>query len=151
MLLTQSLNNSAAAGLIGKNVRAEGNQVTLTEGTDVELGYFLSQPAEAVTVSIYGADGTLVRSVETSVADAGSNQLVWDGRDLAGNPLSSGDYRFEVVALDGEGQEVPSTTMVSGRVEGVTFEAGSALLVVDENKKLVGALNMHDMLRAGVV
>jgi len=27
----------------------------------------------------------------------------------------------------------------------------SALLVVDENKKLVGALNMHDMLRAGVV
>ncbi len=27
----------------------------------------------------------------------------------------------------------------------------SALLVVDDNKKLVGALNMHDMLRAGVV
>jgi arabinose-5-phosphate isomerase len=27
----------------------------------------------------------------------------------------------------------------------------SALLVVDENKKLLGALNMHDLLRAGVV
>ena len=27
----------------------------------------------------------------------------------------------------------------------------NALLVVDENKRLVGALNMHDLLRAGVV
>ena len=27
----------------------------------------------------------------------------------------------------------------------------NALLVVDENKKLIGALNMHDLLRAGVV
>jgi arabinose-5-phosphate isomerase len=27
----------------------------------------------------------------------------------------------------------------------------SALLVVDHNKKLIGALNMHDLLRAGVV
>jgi arabinose-5-phosphate isomerase len=27
----------------------------------------------------------------------------------------------------------------------------NALLVVDENRKLIGALNMHDLLRAGVV
>jgi arabinose-5-phosphate isomerase len=27
----------------------------------------------------------------------------------------------------------------------------SALLVVDSNNQLVGALNMHDLLRAGVV
>jgi arabinose-5-phosphate isomerase len=27
----------------------------------------------------------------------------------------------------------------------------NALLVADENKRLVGALNMHDLLRAGVV
>ncbi|HED18508.1 MAG TPA: CBS domain-containing protein, partial [Gammaproteobacteria bacterium] len=27
----------------------------------------------------------------------------------------------------------------------------NALLVVDDNKRLVGALNMHDLLRAGVV
>jgi arabinose-5-phosphate isomerase len=27
----------------------------------------------------------------------------------------------------------------------------NALLVVDEHKRLIGALNMHDLLRAGVV
>ena len=41
MLLSQSLNNSSAAGFIGRHVRASGDGVTLGPSGSVELGYFL--------------------------------------------------------------------------------------------------------------
>lgn len=131
MLLTQSLNNSAAAGLIGKYVRAGGDAVHLPESGSVQLGYYLPQPAASVTLSVLDANGRTVRTLEAPASDAGSQQLTWDGRSEDGARLEAGEYRLAVDAVDAEGNPLQALTLIEGRVDGVTFENGTAVLLVD--------------------
>jgi len=47
------------------------------------------------------------------------------------NPLPDGNYRFEVAAVDGAGEEVGASPMSSGLVSGVAFNNGESALVVN--------------------
>ena len=53
-----------------------------------------------VSIKVYNVAGQLVRCLVDDFVEAGSHQIVWDGRDLAGNPLASGVYIYR---LDAEG------------------------------------------------
>ncbi len=130
MYLTQSLNNSAAAGLIGRHVRATGDTVRLGESGGVELGYFLSQPANAVTVTVYDSDGEVVRTLVSTAEETGAHQLDWDGCDLAGERLPAGSYRFEVSAVGPDGESFTPSSLVNGLVDGVTYRDGIAYLLI---------------------
>ena len=135
MLLTQSLNNSSAAGLIGKHVRAAGDSAVLQNESSVDLGYYLPGSAASVTVTVYDSGGAIVRVLPAGDAsEAGSGQVTWDGRSETGDQLPAGEYRFTVEALDVEGNAVPVSTLINGRVDGVTFENGNALLLVGGEK-----------------
>jgi hypothetical protein len=46
----------------------------------------------AVTLAVYDASGTLVRTVARSQFSAGHHELLWDGRDAGGRPVSRGTY-----------------------------------------------------------
>jgi flagellar basal-body rod modification protein FlgD len=131
MLISQSLNNSSAAGFIGRHVRASGDGVTLGTTGSVELGYFL--PAEAATVSVTVLDdqGREVRTLAADGTAAGAHRLEWDGADLDGRRVAAGSYTFEVSAKDVDGIDINATSVVTGLVEGITFKNGSAYLLVD--------------------
>ena len=49
-----------------------------------------------VKVAIYDAVGHLVRQIEHSASNAGTQQIRWDGRDDLGRPLASGLYLYAV-------------------------------------------------------
>ena len=134
MLLTQSLNNSAAAGLIGKNVRASGDEVPLEAGGTAKLGYVLADSAEHVTVTVLDESGRVVRVLEATGLESGSHSVDWDGRDSSGETVAAGTYRFEVDATDTDGNPVASVSWVEGRVDGVTFRGGSAFLLVGDRE-----------------
>lgn len=130
-LLTQSLNNSSAAGLIGRQVRASGESVRLGAAESVEVGYFLPSEATEVTMTIYDGQGRAVRTLHPSEGAAGAHRLTWDGRDDAGVRLPAGDYKLQVEAKAAGGEAVSALSVITGPVEGVTFKNGSALLIVN--------------------
>ena len=68
------------------------------------IPYQLAKPAE-VKVSIYSADGKLVRTLDLGQVPAGTYQnrsraAYWDGRNAAGEPVASGVYFYTLTAGD---------------------------------------------------
>jgi hypothetical protein len=55
--------------------------------------------ASEYTVAIYNIEGQLVRAYSGSAA-AGLVQVVWDGKDTAGNQVASGIYLYKALASD---------------------------------------------------
>ncbi len=66
----------------------------------VHFTFFLTQNADRVQVKVYTVTGRLVWSTETSGTE-GFNDIVWDGRDDAGDIPANGLYYFKVVAESG--------------------------------------------------
>jgi hypothetical protein len=72
------------AGGLGQNYPNPFNPTTtipvvLTEDTDVR-------------VSVFDSQGKLVQVLASKTLPAGSNEVIWNGRDSRGNPVSSGMY-----------------------------------------------------------
>ncbi len=68
------------------------------------IPYQLAKPA-GVKVSIYSADGKLVRALDLGQVPAGiyqnrSRAAYWDGRNAAGEPVASGVYFYTLTADD---------------------------------------------------
>jgi hypothetical protein len=64
------------------------------------IAFSLPHPAE-VELKIYDASGALVRTLLDQWTDAGSYDLVWDGRDENGRSVTSGTY-FSRLTQDGK-------------------------------------------------
>jgi flagellar basal-body rod modification protein FlgD len=132
LILTQVLNNTAAAGLIGKSVLANGNAVEVAAaGEDTTVNFDLAANAESLTVTIYDESGAIVRTIEETGMEAGRQSLEWDGKDSSGNDVSAGSYTFKVTASDGEGNSIGVSPLVRGSVDVVKFVNGEAVLVLD--------------------
>ncbi len=129
-----SLNNYGAAGLIGKEVQVDGGQLALSEGESAELNYSLAEDASRVIVQIVGPSGTVLRTIESGVQSAGTQQFSWDGRDADGNSLPAGAYRFNVSAKDLSGEPIRTETFSTGLVTGVVYENNAPYLLVGGNK-----------------
>jgi flagellar basal-body rod modification protein FlgD len=130
MALAQSEANSSATGLIGRYVRASGDTVSLPEEGAVSLGYFLGAAGSA-EITIYDSAGVAVRHMTLPESAAGSNAWTWDGRNDAGERLDAGEFTFTVEAHDANGEAVSAATTVVGKVEGITFQSGTAELLVN--------------------
>lgn len=137
---SQSQANSAATSLIGKNVRASGDSVDLPVEGSVDLGYYLGSAAESVEIEVVNANGAVVRTISAAGAPQGTNLVSWDGRDSSGRRLDAGSYGFNVKAFDGNGDEIAAATTVTGLVSGVTFESGSAMLLIDGRRVPLSAV-----------
>jgi flagellar basal-body rod modification protein FlgD len=129
-----SLNNFNATGLIGKDVKAYGNNISLKGGGTAELGYSLQAGASNVEVNIYDERGGVVKTIVEGSRPAGANTLQWDGRDATGNPLPAGKYTFTVAAKAQDGSSVGADTIQTGKVDGVVYEGGTPYLMIGNSK-----------------
>jgi len=126
----QMMNNSAAAGLIGRQVQANDDTVTLGASGTVPLSYSLPSGAATATIEITDASGNLVRTIAGVDASAGAHSVDWDGTDDAGTRQPAAGYTFKVTAAAQDGSAVAASTMVQGLVDGVTYRDGGAYLLV---------------------
>lgn len=139
--MTQSsLNNTQSVSIIGKEIKAEGNSIKLSNGAPVDINYKLSSAAKEVRINIYDSRGELVRTILLSSQDAGEQSFVWDGKDGSGNSLSDGAYSFMVSAKDLIGTEVSVTPLIKGQVTGVSFDSGNTLLSVGGQRVSLGSV-----------
>lgn len=143
--LTQSINNTLAATLIGRDVKLSRNDFNYSGQEQQTLGYNLGSNAINVTVKIYNEGGALVKTIEDAPGEAGENKLNWDFTDNDGNTVPEGKYTFEVEAIDGNDLTVSTDKFVLGLIEGVKFtETGTVLVVNGAEYNLADILELYD-------
>jgi flagellar basal-body rod modification protein FlgD len=134
------LGQLGTTSLIGKEVTAQGNSVSLGEAGGAEIHYNLAAEATRVVVNITDSEGNLVNALEVGSQSAGDQTVVWDGSDSQGNSLDPGVYTFAVNAFDVSGNEVGVTTQVQGVVTGVNTAGIEPVLQIGDLEVPVSAV-----------
>jgi flagellar basal-body rod modification protein FlgD len=138
-LLKQLVSNGAngistAVSLIGKEVRAVGNEAKLRDGA-AEWTYKLGATAADVKVEILDSNGKVVHVEAPTDRAAGDHTLTWNGKGLNGAQLpDGGTYTLRVTAVDGSGATVPSTNYIRGLVTGVEQTDGSTFISINGSR-----------------
>ncbi len=129
-LLSTSINNTLASTVIGRDVKAYGNQVYWGGDGSVSLSFELLGEASTVTVEVLDANGQVVRRLDLDDPGKGLHEVVWDGKNQDGDSLPDGVYTFRVEAKDAEGNAVAATTFTSGTITGVRYTNRGAVLML---------------------
>ncbi len=136
--LTQSINNTLITGLIGKDVKLSGGDIKVNGQASITLGYNLPAEAKSAQIKIYNESGGLVKTIDGISTSAGSNKLSWDLSDDNGNKLPNGKYKFEVDAVNLNGDSMTLDIFKIGTIDGVRFtDQGTVLLVGGAQYSLV--------------
>lgn len=130
-LLTQSINNTLTANLIGKDVKFEGNKLTNTGSNTANFGYTLPANANDVTVNIYNSAGKLVKTMEHQPSTQGDHKLSWDFTDNNGEKLSDGDYKVEVVVETEDESTMNASIFQYGSISGIRFTENGTKILID--------------------
>ncbi len=141
--LTQSINNTMTANLIGKNVKINSNKISDTGQDSISLGYNLPSSASTVSIKVYDQNGQLVRTINDLDTQSGDHQVSWDFTDNDGNRLPDGNYTFEVEAKDYNENDISADTYITGQISGVRFDDdGTKILVGDTEYMLSDILEI---------
>ncbi|MFZ1080612.1 MAG: FlgD immunoglobulin-like domain containing protein [Candidatus Kryptoniota bacterium] len=131
LALTQSVTNTMAATLIGKEVRANSNTIVYDGTTQPTLGVTLSSNAADVQIAIKDSNGDVVRTIDAGAMPSGDNKMAWDGKDDSGNAMQAGTYTFSITATDSSGNSVSSAYYTLGVVSGVKYTSNGTYLIVN--------------------
>ena len=124
-----TLNNTQAVSFIGKSINVLGSSVRMENGQADDIHFELMGNASEVLAYIYDATGDFVTVLDGGAHSAGRYSLDWNGLDQEGNTVPDGEYRYELLATDLNGQPVPAATFMTATVSGVTFHNGNAHLI----------------------
>lgn len=129
-LLAQSVNNTMAVSLIGKEIKLSGGSIGYNGENSIDLGYKLPADARNATINIYDSQGKLVKSIDEKNISSGEHKLSWDFTDNNGSKLPLGNYKFEVKAQDYNGDDITSEIYKMGLIGSVKYtEQGTKLMV----------------------
>jgi flagellar basal-body rod modification protein FlgD len=138
LLFNQTINNTMATSLIGREVEALGRDVVLKAGGTTTVKYSLGALASDLTAEVRNAAGDVIYSAPLGAQDAGSYEWTWDGTDLRGVRQAAGVYQIQIVAQDASGASVAVDTYRLGRVDSVEYVDGNAYLLVDGQRIALG-------------
>jgi flagellar basal-body rod modification protein FlgD len=132
------LTNSQAVDYIGKRITAKGDQINIENGQPDPAVFNLDGNATSVYLKIYDQYGDFVQDLALGPMGAGEQRADWDGLNHNGGPAPDGPYRYQVMAVDGEANEVGATTFTAGTVTGVNYKNSLAYLVTKFNEVALG-------------
>lgn len=118
-----------ASSLVGRTVIAEGDSATVAAGTGFTGQVDVASSTTDLTVSVYDADGNIIKNIDLGAQSAGSASFTWDGTDNDGLAVDAGTYTIKATATV-DGEEVAQTTYLPSVVNSVTVgsTAGSYTL-----------------------
>jgi flagellar basal-body rod modification protein FlgD len=90
------------------------------------------ETAESSVIEIYDAADHIVWQQDRGSMKNGTYELDWDGKDLLGEVVPDGAYTYVVRGQDKAGRLVEVDYRSTGRVTGLDFDSGVALLTMDE-------------------
>jgi flagellar basal-body rod modification protein FlgD len=130
-LQNQSLNQMTAnyaqsVNMIGKEVTTNSGNSLFVNGPTTSISYKLAKDAQTVTISVLDKEGKLVDSWDETAQKTGINKVTWDS-----SLVEKGEYTFQVIAKDSQGQTVSVDTMTSGLATAVHFRDNQILVTVN--------------------
>ncbi len=131
LLMTQSISNTMAATLIGKDIKVDTSQITYDGSNEPTLGFTLPSTASDAKVEIMNSNGAVVRTIDEGSVPAGDKTVTWDGKDSSGGSVPAGNYTFTVTAADSQGNQITPSLYLLGTVQGVQFGSNGASLLVN--------------------
>jgi len=138
----------SAVSFIGKEVKAEGYKISMTEGNASTIYYGFGEPVSKIMMNIYDSEGAIIRSVELGSKKAGSYQYEWDGKNEAGQDMPDGQYGIGILGEDLNGKHVMVQTEISGRVDAVVNENGTQYLRLSDGR-FISFLNVKEVVDPG--
>lgn len=130
--LTQSVNNTLIATLIGNDVKVSADSINYTGQENIELSYNLPNYAGKAQVKIFDSNGKLVKTISDVPMSKGENKLSWDFTDNDGNKIPAGEYSAQIEAYDIATEAQMNVSLFKyGTIEGVRFNEQGTVLVVD--------------------
>lgn len=137
-LLAQSINSGVAAGLIGKEIEAEGLDLFITDGDVSGMRLELGEAASSVTIDIKNEAGQIIQTLDLGPKAKGEHQIIWDGKDADGNEVANGKYSVDIHATDASGNDVGNRTFMQGLVDRITFGPEGILVWVGQTSVPLG-------------
>jgi len=138
LLQMQSLNNTMASGLIGKDIKATYDGVYVDGESDPVVNYRTTEYAQKITFVIKDADGNTVVTLRDTDIEAGTHSIEWDGKDSLGNTVPEGSYTIEATATKSDGEEFTPSLSLIGTVSAISYRNGAAYLLVDGSEISLG-------------
>ena len=131
-LLTSQNNSSnlTSVSFIGKEVRAQGNNLTFDGASPVAVQFSQAGASASSDITITDSAGRVVRTIKAGALAAGDLTIPWDGRNNGGSMMPAGAYNFSVVGTTASGTTVASTTFTSGKIDGINFSSGKPMLTI---------------------
>ena len=127
----QAQNQFQTLTLIGKDVLAQSNLLSVTDGK-VDTTATLEVDASCkIQLYVVDSSGNQVRSYDWGLTQAGTYEFVWDGKNNSGAKVPDGVYEFQVTAANTAGEVMTSgiTPVINGRVSSVSFdESGQPII-----------------------
>lgn len=133
-VLTQSINNTMSATLVGKEVKMSGNSVTYSGQASGEIGYTLPANAGSVTVKIKNSAGKEIKTIKNCDLSKGDHKLSWDFTDNNGSKVANGSYTYEIEAKTSDGSSLTATAFRVGKIDAIRFTDSGAKLVVGDTE-----------------
>lgn len=127
----QTINNSVAAQIIGREVEANLSEVALTATNSPKIIFELPEFATDVTVRILDERGEAIRTISMDDVGAGRNDVIWDGKMDDGERAGEGFYTIEISANSATGGLITPSLSIVGVVNGVVYRGGIAFLKID--------------------
>jgi flagellar basal-body rod modification protein FlgD len=133
-VLTQSINNTLSANLIGKEVKIGSQHLVNNGDNSVNIGYTLPENAKSVTINILDQYGNVVRTFDEKNIEKGSSKLSWDFTDNDGNKLINGVYTMQISATNFNDQALTVNPYITGIIDGIRFTESGTLMIVDASE-----------------
>jgi len=137
-IATGAVANTQAADLVGRTVEADTSHLDLGDLGPARGNFQLGGAAAHVTVTIRGANGQTVRTLELGPHAAGPFPFEWDGFDTNGTRAPSDRYSIQVAATDADGRPVTTETRVRGPVQSVRYDGGYPALEIGGTDVMMG-------------
>jgi flagellar basal-body rod modification protein FlgD len=137
-LSMQSINNSMASSLIGKEVQATYSDIYVKQGDTPTLAFTSDQAAQSVTFTITDSSGTVVDKFTRDGVSSGINTFKWDGTDSKGNTVGTGYYTVSATCTTASGTTFKPPLTITGTVDSVLYKDNSAFVKIGSMEIALG-------------
>ncbi len=121
----QAQNQFQTLNMIGKDVLAESDVVSLTDGRpDMNISVVTTEPCKLVAY-IVDKDGNQQRKIDLGFVEPGEHDLKWNGLGNGEAIMKDGPYALQVTATSPSGELLSDGVypQLSGKITGVSFDA----------------------------
>jgi len=142
--LASTIQSTLAVNMIGKEVTINTSTLKFDGTNGVKFMFDAPTEAETLGISVYNSDGNLVKNLDMTSFETGTNTVTWDGKDSDGNTVESGDYYVSVAYKNEEGSSYNLQTYINGKITGLKYKSGETYVVV--NGQEIKLSNLKEIL-----